>query len=365
MWSALQSIDTGLASFSQSAAIASNGDGYAVAWVQDTEFGSSDQRVWGSVYAAGAWSAPQLLSGVDAVGNQSVSIASNGTGYAVTWDDFDDRLVQTTIYDGSSWVGPTVAATSRDQAFPEVVSDGTGYLLYWASRGLTDSTTNVYGVLTPTGDPADFGMPTRLTDDLENIRNRYAAGGPAGYVLAWSIEGGDDLLDIFASTWDGTQWSDTASLEAAEGNANILDLAASDSGFAVLFDQGDTTDIGGLRSLFANRFDGTSWSGAEALESSDEELGDDGESGGEIVATGDTFGVAWSQAGDDDDTVHVWFASNDGSGWVARQLEDQGTDADNTRIGAEAGGAFSVLWRQEEPGGTPFVRLPWVYPGVE
>ena len=365
MWSTPVALDIGLASRTQNLTLASNGDGYLAAWTQSADEDSSDRSVWGSLYTGGSWSAPTLLSNVDAFRNQSISIASNGSGYAVTWDDFGDDLVQVNIYDGSSWSGPTLLAESSNQAFPSVVSDGTGYLVYWDSRLAGDSRNNVYAAVSPTGDAANFAATERLTDDSRSANFAWGVGGPAGYVLTWSVEDERENPDLFASTYDGMVWSATVSIENGERGPDIFDLAASDSGFAVLFAQQDTAESFRPLTLYVNQFDGTSWGGPVAIEESDQPLGDFEDNLAAMTATGDTYGVAWSQADEDDDIIHIRFASNDGSGWVSQKLEDQGTAADNVKIDSDGNGSFTVMWRQAEPGGTPFVRLPWAYPGVQ
>lgn len=364
-WSDATVLDLDLRGNVQSTSIASNGSGYAVAWVQEPTIDTRDQRTYGSVYADGAWAGPELLSAADAVFTQSAGIVSNGDGYAVTWDDFRGDAVSVNVYSASGWGGATPIAAIFGQALPSIATDGVGYLVKWRDRLPGDSDRNLYVAVSPTGSAADFGAPERLSpDDGNPPGNGRVAGGPAGYAVAWSAFTGGDGAEAFASTWDGDSWTGPVSIEDGVGPAYIDGIVAGDTGFAVLLVQSDTESRFSPDSLVGNVFDGTDWLGPTLLEDSDEILGDFEDEGGQIAVSGDTYAVTWAQRGEDEIT-HAWFSSFDGANWNRQQLEEQGTDADDTVIAANADGTFTVLWRQADPDGSPFVRLPWAYPDVE
>ncbi len=364
-WSDAAVLDLNLKGEVQSARIASNGSGYAVAWSQRPESGTRDQRTYGSVYADGAWASPELLSAADALGTQTPVIVSNGDGYAVTWDDFRGDAVSVNVYTASGWSGAAPIAPIFQQANPSVATDGTGYLVNWSDKLPGDSDRNIYVAVSPTGSAADFSAPERLSpDDGNPPGSSRVAGGAAGFVVAWSAFTGGDGAEAFASTWDGDSWTGPVSIEDGVGPAYVDGIVAGDSGFAVLLFQADTESRFSTDSLVANVFGGTDWLGATLLEDSDEILGDFEDEGGQIVASGDTYAVTWAQRGEDG-IAHAWFSSFDGANWNRQQLEDQGTDADDTVIAANGDGTFTVLWRQADPDGSPFVRLPWAYPDVE
>jgi hypothetical protein len=228
-----------------------------------------------------------------------------------------------------------------------------------------DSERSLYVSVSPTGSATDFQEPERLSPNDGTSRGiGHVAGGPAGYAVAWSEFPGGDAADAFVSTWDGDSWTAPVSLEDGVGPAFISGIVAGDSGFAVLLFQADGESRFSTDSILGNVFDGTDWLGATLLEDSDELLGDSESEGGRIAVSGDTYAVTWTQRGDDG-LLHAWFSAFDGSSWNRQQLEDQGTDADQTVIDANSDGTFTVLWRQADPEGSPFVRLPWAFPDVE
>ncbi|MEO1204166.1 MAG: hypothetical protein AAFX10_15790, partial [Pseudomonadota bacterium] len=368
-WSEPAAIDVGLNFQLQDARIASNGAGYLVAWTQATSESFRDRRTFGSLYEDGTWSMPVTLSDGVADSTQSPFIASNGVGYAVTWDDFRSDEVQVNVYDGSAWSGArTLLAPRGRQARPRVVSDGTGYMVTWRYRGPTDQYENLYVSLSTTGAVDDFSESTRVTEDVERrmfpIR---VVGGAAGYAVAWNtnVPSTSSPLDAVALVWDGSTFSDPLPIESVEADAFVSGLAANDSGFAVLLESRDSIEAPNPRTLSATVYANGAWQENVALEDSDQPLGDDPFlRSRDITASDDSYAISWSERGNDD-RFHIRFSRFDGTSWNTRQIEEQAANADAVQIGANADGTFTVMWRQADPNGSPLVRLPWAYHGLE
>ncbi len=368
-WSEPTQLDIGLTFRLQEATIASNGTSYLVAWTQATSdaiFG--DQRTFGSLYEDGSWSMPDLLSDSTASSTQAPVIASNGMGYAVTWEDFRSDEIQVNVYDGSAWSGARTLLTGiGSQAFPTVESDGAGYMVWWFNVAPTEQFANLHVSLSTTGAADDFWEGTRVTPDVERRPlTRVAAGSPAGYAVAWTNEvQSSGQRDVVAVVWDGARFTDVTLIEAVDTKASTIDLAASDSGFATLLDRRDSAELLNPRTLSATVYADGAWQDNVPLEASDEPLGDKTVSQRAYVAgSGDSFAAVWSEQSDDG-FYHIRFSQFDGTSWNTQQIEEQAANADDPRITANADGTFTVLWRQADPDGSPVVRFPWAYPGLE
>jgi hypothetical protein len=120
--------------------IASNGRGYAVAWVQQLDsMGSSSAMV--IVFERGSWQmdgghpAPAPLETAPTYMYGTAAIASDGTGYAVAWGESGPEELWLSRYEGADWSASTVETTDGLGAFPEAItSNGRRYSLIWQQQ---------------------------------------------------------------------------------------------------------------------------------------------------------------------------------------------------------------------------------------
>lgn len=366
-WSGETPVDLGLTGTVQTANMASNGSTYVVAWAQKPTAGGpfDEQSVFGSVFDAGAWSAPVELQPADVGFAQSPSIATNGSSYAVVWDGaFSPLTLAVNIYDGTGWSGAqTLLDPLPSQGRPQVRSDGTGYLVFWLMQGDGDATRNLYAAVTSSGEFADFSAPVRLTTDgLPRVFTSAAAANDSGYAVVWSTFRSEDLpSSVYANVWDGSAWTGEELIEANDNNTGFLEVVGSETGFAVSLVQSDNPNGFRPETLAVNVYDGSAWTGAQALESSDVRVDRNRLA---LASNGTGFGIAWAQA-ETDGFRHIRFSSYGGAAWSTTQLEDQAADADDARVAANADGTYTVFWRQADPQGSPVVRLPWARSDVQ
>jgi len=361
-WSPVTAIDATFTGFPQSIAIASNGTGYMAAWAQaplfsDTSF--NRKRAWTSLYENGAWGGPvQIDDGAEFV--QTINIGSNGTGYAGVWNNLENSL-PVNIFDGTAWSGHTIIGSDGANGSPEIISDGTGYMIYWSHNPAGDVFRNAYASVSPTGAVGDF-TTARVSDDSATVRPPIlVASDGTGYGLAWSVRPTTGFSnDIYASLWNGSAWSTPELLDNDAISTFLRGLVANPvtGGYAVSWESGDNTDFTSS-TLRANVHDGSAWLGARAVGTSDALLSQ-ARSGG-LAASDTGFGIAWvQQDGSGSGFPQVHYGTFDGTDWSSVQLENQAGFADDPLISSD-GDTFTVLWRQEDPAGRPSVLLPWAY----
>ncbi len=311
-----------------------------------------------------------------------------GNGIAV-WqvDSGAGRTVVYSLYDPASrtWsVEDSLAFTTNDPR-PEVATNGTGYLVSWLDNASLQAR-----VYTSTG----WDTATRLDTGGSGFFGtfRYAASNGLGYAVVWGRG-----TDVFARVHDGVAWTPMAHLDegAAAGDSAYGGRVASDGiGYVTVW----THTEAGERRLFSRRIlaDGTA---APARQLSDPDAGScldptivpmtggyclawrqytgtgpqpgvqaavldaDGAGTGVLVSSVQTIpafpvvaaygtrcGVAWSTS------ARVEAALYD-AGWsVTYRLDTSGATSDTPTIAAGALG-YVVAWRERAGASGPYTDL--------
>lgn len=117
--------------------LASDGDGTMAAWHQCTAAGA-DNWVYVASFEGGAWSPPGILSDWQTFTN-SLHLASDGAGYALSWTGCDDGPwgICASVHDGASWGSPRRLDASAVGVFTgpsasRLVPSAGGYVALWA-----------------------------------------------------------------------------------------------------------------------------------------------------------------------------------------------------------------------------------------
>ncbi len=113
--------------------IVSNGTGYFIAY---TKSGFSNDIMRGRVFNGTTWDAEKYFGNVSAYylyTNKSYGIATDGTGYAITWEY---RGIYTATYNGATWSSNVQVSTFPPLNIkPNIAWDGSEYLVLW-KRGI-------------------------------------------------------------------------------------------------------------------------------------------------------------------------------------------------------------------------------------
>ncbi len=206
-------------------------------------------------------------------------------------------------------------------------NDDTGQRAVYASR--FNAAANSWSAPASLGSVASAAY---VTIDA-SIRGAYAA-------VSWSNYSGANA-DLFVSRWNGTSWSSAMPVESAAGLADRAAVAVDAQGrVSVVWRQ--AADAVSAYNVFANRYDGTSWSGATPLESTAATAGElnfgfDGSGNGIVM---------WTQG--NDVLMRRYTASN--NTWAAAPPP---LDSGSTAIGAislsvDFGGNAIAAWVQSD-----------------
>jgi hypothetical protein len=232
--------------------VASDGAGYATAWLQ---YDGTTTSVFASTWNGTSWSAtPALLETSDGYA-QMPSIAGNSTGYAVAWAQTDtlnqNYRVYANLFNGS-WQGATLLESTTEYCFHPVVvakpgGGGNSFAVVWNagwSNGQIRAAVRQAGTwqaaLVAAG--AQAQMPPAAVFDGSAFR------------AAWTVDGQQQLR---SSAWGGTAWQASERLDAATGTVGVpAALAPAGASVAAIFPQKDAS--GASRILVATR--NSSWS---------------------------------------------------------------------------------------------------------
>jgi len=340
-WGSAVVIDNAMTS-AISPRIASNGTDYAVIWQQD-----SPTQIGVNVYS-GSWSsatAGTLDSGT--YSSYGHEIVSNGDGYSVIWSEYDgtiNKLLNRTYYNSGGYLWSPVAdigvatENSFSNGINSITSNGTGYAVSFTQYNTTDYIYNAYAVINAAGN-ADWGAPSLLETETGSISGSpMIVSNGSTYAALWSQYDGASTYDLFSSVYSGTGWSGGAAIEAASGPvySSYFDLEATGSRYIATWYQ----ELGGINDIFANVYDG-GWGLVEALET------DDNGASKPTIESNPAGGltVAWSQTGAGVFSNHYTTASG-WSGEVALTTTAFGGSSYNPTLLANGNGQTLAVWRQ-------------------
>ncbi|MET0069666.1 MAG: hypothetical protein ABW096_06465 [Candidatus Thiodiazotropha sp.] len=254
--------------------LVSNGTGYAVAWLLDSELHVS-------LFNNGEWTTTRANSDATLVG--SYHLASNGIGYLLAWNQHTDGtyVLHSRLSDsGMTWRDAKIhSEVDGDSASSiQIASDGTGYALIWA-----EGDTRIHGVLFD-------GSTWQVSEVLVNLTggatyNAHIASNGRGYSLVWSTYG--PIRNRLYTASGG--WSPSSlvfPLDSAMNFAYANDIVSNGTGYCVLF----TTLEDSGRGLYAviDSMGDSNWGEASRLNISEQDVWQK-----TLVSDGDGYAAAW------------------------------------------------------------------------
>jgi hypothetical protein len=122
--------------------IASNGSGYAVTFYSHDIYGT--YSLYANVYDSGSWLGSDLVeNNLSSIAPYNYSIASNGSGYGLVWWQYDtafNLMLYGNVYDGASWKGQEPLSNGEgDVGDAEVISTGSSYTAAWFQIDAADN----------------------------------------------------------------------------------------------------------------------------------------------------------------------------------------------------------------------------------
>ena len=300
---------------------------------------------WSFTTTDGVWGAPALIESDNVGGAFSPQIAFDNSGNAIAvWEQSDGSRynIWANRFDGRDW--GTAALLESDNAgaafSPQIAFDNSGNAIaVWEQ-----SDGSRYNIWVNRFDGSGWGTAMLLESD-----NTGHAGAPQiavdnnGNAIAVWRQFDGSRYSIWANRFDGSGWSGAERLESDNtGNASAPQIAVDNNGNALaVWFQSD----GFRNNIWANRFDGSGWGTAVLLESDNA-----GSAYAPQIAfdnSGNAIAV-WAQY--DGSRNNIWANRFDGSGWgTAALLEsDNAGAASMAQIAVDNSGNAIAVWFQSD-----------------
>jgi hypothetical protein len=229
--------------------IATNGTGYLMSWWETGTY-----PIYASIYNGTSWSVPASIGGTNGYGIPQV--ASNGTGYAVAWQHYDSvtaaNHAYANVFNGTAWLGSQLIDTQSTAmvpvptaSSPHIAANGTGYALVWMQNSGTLG--SIYASLfsgTAWSAPAVIDGQTAAALYPEVISNGTS------YAVAWQ-QGTNCYARLWSGSW-GTVTNVGACANATTNNESNLTMATDGVGYAFAFQTPSSPSYGSYAAAYSN-----------------------------------------------------------------------------------------------------------------
>ena len=296
---------------------------------------------WSFTTADGAWVGAELIETDDAgpAYTPQIAVDSNGNALAV-WSQSDS--IWANRFDGTSWGSAELIETNDAGSArgPQIAFDSNGNALavWWQSDG------EHFSIWANRFDGSGWGSAELIeTDNTGDAARPQIAFDSNGNALAVWFQSDDAHFgfSIWANRFDGSSWGSAELIETdTAGSARDPQIAVDSNGNALaVWYQDDGAHLG----IWANRFDGTSWGSAELIETDDAGTARDPQIA--FDSNGNALAV-WRQS--DGANLSIWANRFDGSNWGSAVLieTDDAGDAEHPQIAFDSNGNALAVWSQ-------------------
>ena len=403
-WQGKQLLSEGsywLGSSYDSKLIAANDGSTLAVWSQDR---NGYQALFANLREGDQWQQAVVLA--DSITETPPTIATNGTGFTITWEEkATDKTyhLKAVEFSVSEWSESVVSSISQLHQSPSPIhmalaSNGDSYMVLH-----TDSTLMGLNLIARLFDGAGWNDPVTISEDATNESGylQIESNG-SSYLSAW-LEYDNETMNIYSAEFDGTNWTPRQTVTTDLSRIGITDLwygypdvpqlASNGEDYAIFwFDRGkanssfysdgwsDAQQIGnietrylahgetpsvvsngigyavawtsvkddGSSTLFANIYDGSAWRGAANLSQSSgsDVMFDMSDNNNLIKVSGEKYAVIWGNTDDDAETAYRIFARVfDGMNWSESSLLSTISEITDFQLAGDSEG-FLVAWLQ-------------------
>jgi hypothetical protein len=227
-------------SYAYTPVIASNGSGYGAAWVQHD---ATVYSVYANIFSAGTWSTGGTLIENGSFDASSPAIASNGSGYAVAWYQYDGVAnydIFANVYSGGTWsTGGTLLEKFNTQAdAPSIASNGSGYAVVWDQYD--GSYFSIYANIFSSG---TWSTGATLLEHIDSYASAPSiASNGSGYAASWFQYDGSNN-SVYRNIYSSGSWSMGGTLlETNSGDADTTKIISNGNKYSVIWWQQDPAD---------------------------------------------------------------------------------------------------------------------------
>ena len=257
--------------------IAMNDAGVAIAvWMQSD---IPHFNIWANRFDGVSWGTAEMVETDDAGDAMLPQIAMDDTGAAIAvWrqNDGTRNNIWANRFDGVSWGTAEMIETddTGDATLPQIAMDGTGAAIAVWTQNDDNSVNLRANIWANRFDGSSWGAPELVETNSTSLATLpQITMDDTGAAIAVWIQYDEYPASLWSNIWanrfDGFSWSTPEMIETYDaGDASDPQIAIDGTGAAIaVWHQWDT--VSGLGSIWANRFDGSSWSTPEVIETDD------------------------------------------------------------------------------------------------
>lgn len=320
--------------------IASNGDGYAAAWlnkdgmVRSLYASISKENIWGETV--------RIENDTNEV--YEPAIASDGSNYAAAWRKYSETTfypIVSSFYDGAEW-GDEVAVGSAHyvDAGIKITSNATNYAVVWRNNST---------LLVRLSTDTSWGPATNLTSGICTYFPSHPdiASNGSGYAVVWQ-NGGTIVCE---NIYEDGNWQLESELISGILNSNqLLDAAIASNGDGYAVSWLDTSSVDGLDHVVVNNYKDSNWEYVYPQDWLPVDAGSDyNASIPKITSAGEGYAVYWQQSDGFRENVFNVFADsslNWGAPAALTQNPVPSGIESNVKLAVNNAGEILAVWRQ-------------------
>ena len=247
---------------------------------------------------------------------------------------------------GPSW-GTAVLIqydNSRDAMLPQIAMNDAGVAIaVWMQSDIPH-----FNIWANRFDGVSWGTAEMIeTDDAGDAMLPQIAMDDTGAAIAVWRQNDGTRNNIWANRFDGVSWGTAEMIETDDtGDATLPQIAMDGTGAAIaVWTQNDDNSVNLRANIWANRFDGSSWGAPELVETNSTSLATLPQIA--IDGTGAAIAV-WHQWDTVSGLGSIWANRFDGSSWSTPEVieTDDARDASNPQIAMDGTGNAVAVWYQ-------------------
>jgi hypothetical protein len=215
--------------------------------------------------ASGAWEAETRLDAASSLWFGPVKVASDGTGFAAVWGQYDGTSTLTMVsrYDAGAWTVPVaVSVAGQNTSDHQIAGNASGYAVAWKQGP------SIFAAVYGTGawgapEEIDFGAPSATP---AASRPRLAAAAST-FAVTW--QQGSPTVSVYARVFSGGAWGSVTEIDGGTTSLPTAapEIAASGTGYLVTWLEPATGPLGPTTVLYSTRYTGTTWIGHDRVDS--------------------------------------------------------------------------------------------------
>ncbi len=314
-----------------------NGNAFVV-WKQTRSISNLSTFIWANHFNGTTWTGAEKISNLGVAFDPQIAVDSDGNAMAVWTESGFQFKVWVNRFNGITWGDAERLNSGAGDAFqPQIAFDNNdNALAVWGQ----DAGNNHNNIVVRRFSGGVWGVAETIenTDTGNAVSPQIAFDNDSNALAVWR-QSDDQRINIWSNRFNGTGWG-SAEIIGIDSGAEAFDpqieFDANGNAFAIWLQNDDT----GQKNILVNRFDGTSWSNVEIIDSS---VNDASKPQIAIDTSGKALAV-WQQSG------NIMANHFNGNSWLGAERIDSENlaNAAEPQVAFDNNGNALAVWHQSD-----------------